>query len=126
MRESTGFIICLILITDLCDTVSQLLLKRSINAFDTHIDSVRKVLRLIINLAGVPRVWIALVFSVLSLVMWLVVLSKADLNFAYSVDSMRYILITLASVAILKEKANTLRWIGVIAVVAGIALVAAG
>ncbi len=126
MKENIIFIILLILITDICDTVSQLLLKYSINSLDLHVNSIKKVLHLVAQLLKTPRVLIGFVFSVISLIMWLFVLTKADLNFAFSIDSMRYILIALASVLFLKEKIKFTRWMGIFAVICGIALVAIG
>jgi uncharacterized membrane protein len=57
---------------------------------------------------------------------WLFVLSKTELNLAFSLDSMRYIMITVASVIYLKEKAGLFRWLGIMCVVLGISLVAMG
>ncbi|MGD0336826.1 MAG: EamA family transporter [Candidatus Omnitrophota bacterium] len=126
MKQNLILIISLIFVTDICDTVSQLLLKSSINSLDLHINTIKKVIRLMVQLIKTPRVLIGFFFSALSLSIWLVVLTKADLNFAFSIDSMRYILIALASVLILKEKINTARWLGIFAVVCGIILVAIG
>ncbi len=126
MKQNLIFIIFLIFATDICDTVSQLFLKSSINSLDLHINTVKKVIHLVIQLIKTPKVWISVIFSTLSLFMWLFVLTKSDLNFAFSIDSMRYILIALASVSILKEKINTARWLGIFAVVCGIMLVAIG
>jgi drug/metabolite transporter (DMT)-like permease len=126
MKQNLIFIIFLIFVTDICDTVSQLLLKSSINSLDLHINSIKKVIRLMVQLIKTPRVLIGSFFSALSLFIWLFVLTKSDLNFAFSIDSIRYILIALASVLILKEKINTERWLGIFAVVCGIILVAVG
>ena len=126
MKQTLFFIIFLIFLTDICDTVSQLLLKSAINSLDLHINTVRKVIRLMIRLVLNPRVLVGLVFSALSLFIWLFVLTKSDLNFAFSMDSMRYILIALASVFVLKEKISIVRWLGIFAVVCGIAIVAIG
>ena len=126
MKQNLISVIFLIFLTDICDTISQLLLKSSINALDLHIDTVRKVVRLVTRLIKTPRVLIGFIFSVVSLLIWIFVLTKSDLNFAFSIDSMRYILIALASVLILKEKINTARWLGIFAVVCGIVMVAIG
>ena len=126
MQQNIFFIIFLILLTDICDTVSQLLLKSSINSLDLHINTVGKVIRLVVRLIKTPRVLIGFVFSAMSLLIWLFVLTKSDLNFAFSIDSMRYVLIAAASVVILKEKINIVRWLGIFAVVCGIMLVAIG
>ncbi len=126
MSFSLIAVIFLVGLTDICDTVSQIFLKVSINSFDLHLDTVKKVIRFVGQLIQHPRVWISFVFSSLSLGIWIFVLSKADLNFAYSLDSMRYVFITVASVFFLKEKVGVGRWLGIICVVLGIALVAAG
>jgi uncharacterized membrane protein len=70
-----------------------------------------------------PKAWLALIFSTMSLCIWLVVLSKADLNFAFSVDSMHYIFIAIACGLILKEKVGLMRWAGTLLIVVGIAFV---
>jgi len=126
MKQNIIFIIFLIFITDICDTVSQLLLKYSINSLDSQVNSIKKVINLVVHLLKTPRVLVGFVFSTISLLMWLFVLTKADLNFAFSIDSMRYILIALASVIFLKEKIRFTRWLGIFAVICGIALVAIG
>jgi uncharacterized membrane protein len=119
-------ILTLIIITDLFDTVSQLVLKSSINLINFKIDSLKKVVHFLLRLALVPRVWIGLFFSSLSLLIWLFVLSKADLNLAYSMDSLRYVFITLASVVVLKEHVGKMRWMGIVAIVIGIMMVSHG
>lgn len=123
MKLSLFLVVFLILITSICDTISQLLLKFSINKLKPDIHGIRKIILFVFRLITIPRLWLAGFFSVLSLFFWLFVLSKADLNFAFSVDSMHYILIALASSFILKEKVGTMRWIGTISIVGGIILV---
>jgi uncharacterized membrane protein len=126
MKQQIFFIIGLILLTDIFDTVSQLFLKSSINSLDLHVNTVKKALQFTWRLIMIPRVWVGFIFSAISLGFWLFVLSKSDLNFAFSLDSMRYILITLASGLFLKEKISLPRWLGIICVVFGIMLVAVG
>jgi uncharacterized membrane protein len=124
MRSGLLLIFGLIVLTSICDTICQLFLKTSINSLGEF--SSRRlinVLRFILKLILMPKAWIALLFSTLSLCIWLIVLSKADLNFAFSVDSMHYIFIALASGLILKEKVGVLRWTGTSLIVAGITFV---
>ena len=126
MKQSLILAIPLIFITDICDTISQLFLKSAINSSELHVNSIKRAIRLVIDLIKIPRVWIGFIFSVVSLTIWLYVLAKYDLNFAFSIDSMRYVLIALASVLILKEKIGALRWLGIFTVICGIMLVAIG
>lgn len=117
------FIIFLIVLTSICDTLSQLFLKFSINSLDLHINSIRKIIGLLWRLIRIPRVWGSFLFSTLSLFIWLFVLSKADLNLAFSLDSMHYIFIALGSMLLLKEKIGTARWMGIASIMVGIILV---
>ncbi len=114
----------LIFFTSFCDTANQLLLKSSINSLNiSNANSVGRILRFVFKLVLTPKVWASSLFAVLSLCIWLVVLSKADLNFAFSVDSMHYILIAAASGLILREKVGLIRWFGTVLIVFGIFLV---
>lgn len=126
MKTHILFIIGMIALTDLFDTVSQLILKSSINSIDWNINSVKKALSLILQLIKVPRVWLGFFLSLTSLCVWLFVLLKTDLNLAFSLDSMRYVMISLASLLFLKERVGLVRWMGIACVVFGIVLVASG
>jgi drug/metabolite transporter (DMT)-like permease len=117
------FIVFLIVLTSTCDTISQLFLKSAINSLGLNINSIRKIFGFIVKLILVPWIWIGLIFSCLSLFIWLFVLSKAPLNLAFSVDSMHYIFIAFASSLILKEKVGFKRWVGTILIMVGIILV---
>jgi len=123
MKSSLILIIFLIVLTSICDTINQLFLKTSINSLNMRVNAIKKIFGFIIKLILIPRVWIGFIFSCLSLFIWLFVLSRADLNFAYSVDSMHYIFIAFASRLILKEKVGLARWMGTILIMTGITLV---
>ena len=124
MKQGLAFILFLIVLTSICDTINQLFLKSAINSLNVSISAnIVKILKFIAVLIATPRVWVGFLFSVLSLCIWLFVLSKADLNFAFSVDSMHYIFIAVASRFILKEKVGLKRWIGTGFIILGIVLV---
>lgn len=126
MNTPLYFIFGLIILTDLIDTAGQLILKSTINSLDVHINSFAKVLCFISRLVLIPRLWIGLLFSATSLFIWLFVLTRAELNLAYSLDSMRYIFIAFASMMILKEPVGKKRWLGILSIVFGIILVTCG
>lgn len=124
MNNGLFVVLSLIVATSVCDTINQLFLKSTIDSFEAlETNSVGKILKFILRLIMTPRVWIGCLFAILSLCIWLVVLSKADLNFAFSLDSMHYIFIALASQYILKEKVGPRRWLGTLFIVIGIFLV---
>lgn len=124
MKTSLFLIIGLIVLTSICDTISQICLKTTINSLGEFSSRhFKNVVRFILRLILKPKAWLALVFSTLSLIIWLLVLSKADLNFAFSVDSMHYIFIAIGSSLLLKEKVGGIRWLGTFSIVVGIILV---
>ena len=121
MKQGLLLVLSLIALTSLCDTINQLFLKSAIDSLNfTPTFNIVKVFKFIFQLIIRPRLWIGFGFSVVSLCVWLVVLSKTDLNFAFSADSMHYIFIALASRFVLKEKMGTWRWLGTGLIVVGI------
>lgn len=124
MRAELLVVLSLIALTSLCDTINQLFLKSAIDSLSfSPTFNIIKILQFIFRLLIKPRLWLGFIFSVISLCIWLLVLSKADLNFAFSADSMHYIFIALASWLILKEKFSSLRWLGTGLIIVGIVLV---
>ena len=124
MKQGLLAVLSLIAFTSLCDTINQLFLKSTINSLNfTPTLNIVKIFKFIAQLIIKPRLWVGFVFSLISLSVWLVVLSKADLNFAFSADSMHYIFIALASRFVLKEKMSTRRWLGTGLIVVGIVFV---
>jgi drug/metabolite transporter (DMT)-like permease len=65
-----------------------------------------------------------LVLFALSAVIWLMVLSRASLSFAYPFVSLSYLVIVLADRFVLGESVPPLRWAGVALIMTGIVLVA--
>jgi drug/metabolite transporter (DMT)-like permease len=55
---------------------------------------------------------------------WLIALSRAPLSYAYPFASLSYVLITLVSFFILREKMNLLRLAGVFVICSGVLVVA--
>jgi multidrug transporter EmrE-like cation transporter len=67
-----------------------------------------------------PLVIIGLILYVISAAIWVMVLSKVDLSFAYPMLSLGYVLILIFSAVYLGETISVLRMIGVLFVIAGI------
>jgi drug/metabolite transporter (DMT)-like permease len=124
MKQGLLLVLSLIALTSLCDTINQLFLKSAIDSLNVKPTfNIIKIFKFIFQLIIKPRLWVGFVFSLCSLCVWLVVLSKADLNFAFSADSMHYVFIALASRFVLKEKMGLGRWLGTGLIVLGIVFV---
>ncbi len=123
MHENYLLIISLIISASVCDTVNQLCLKTSINTINMDVSNFKKALILIWKIARMPLAWVALIFSSLSLFLWLYVLTKSQLSFAYALDSIHFVFIAFASSLILKEKVGLKRWVGTLLIILGIVLV---
>ncbi|MBM3243298.1 MAG: hypothetical protein FJZ12_00440 [Candidatus Omnitrophica bacterium] len=123
MREGVLFTLFLIALTSACDTINQIFLKSAVNSLDAPPGNIVKILKFIFRLIRIPRVWLSFLFSLISLCIWLFVLSRADLSFAFSADSMHYIFIAVASRFILKEKVGLRRWVGIIFIIIGITII---
>lgn len=70
-----------------------------------------------------PRLWTGLVLFAVSALFWLVVLSRVPLSVAYPSVGMSYVFVVLFSRLWLHEHVPPLRWLGVVIIVTGIALV---
>lgn len=70
-----------------------------------------------------PFVWGGLALFGLSALVWLVVLSRASLSFAYPFAALTYVLILLFDMFVLDEQVPALRWGGVAFIAVGIFLV---
>jgi drug/metabolite transporter (DMT)-like permease len=68
-------------------------------------------------------VWGGLLLFGISALVWLVVLSRASLSFAYPFASLTYVLILLFDQFVLDEQVPALRWAGVAFIAVGIFLV---
>lgn len=78
------------------------------------------------NIAGIifsPLILAGLGLYIIATVVWFVVLSKADLSYAYPLQSLAYVIGVLAAWLIFKEVIPPTRWIGVAVIIAGVALV---
>lgn len=116
-------LIALILVSVTLAAVAQLTLKHGMNQVtaDTGVltfsgGSIRSVVT-------TPAVWGGLVLFGLSAVVWLGVLSRTSLSFAYPFASLTYVLILLFDRFVLDEAVPPLRWAGVAAIAIGIFLI---
>jgi drug/metabolite transporter (DMT)-like permease len=76
-----------------------------------------------LRVAREPYVWLGLLLFGISAAVWIVVLSRVSLSFAYPFAALTYVIILVFDRLILKVNVPGLRWAGVFLIVSGIILV---
>ena len=79
-----------------------------------------KTLSSVLGLLGNPVIIMGFVCYGIASVLWIIVLSRLDLSFAYPVYALMFALIPLAAFLVFKEQIPVGRWIGILLIVMGI------
>ncbi len=120
---TTPMLIALILVSVTLAAVAQLVLKVGMNHVTDQIGEVRFSGESVRTVVSTPTVWLGLALFGASAVVWLGVLSRASLSFAYPFAALTYVLILLFDLVVLHEEVPPLRWAGVALIGLGIFLV---
>jgi multidrug transporter EmrE-like cation transporter len=78
---------------------------------------------LALRAATSPWVLLGLVVFGVSAIAWLAALSKVPLSVAYPFNALGYLVILIASILVLHERANVMTWVGSLLVVSGLLIV---
>ena len=70
-----------------------------------------------------PKVMTGLFLYGLSAVVWLIILTRVDLSFAYPMIGISYIFMLLISKFLLNEQVSPLRWIGAVVISIGVVII---
>jgi drug/metabolite transporter (DMT)-like permease len=70
-----------------------------------------------------PMVLVGLVFSIVSILSWLVALNRLSLSLAYPFMSLTFPLVLVASNIFLGESISPLRWLGIFIIMVGLCFV---
>lgn len=105
-------------------TGGQLLLRAGMESVG-YVGSERlsRPLQLVLEVARTPKVVFGLGLFVMSATIWLIVLSRAPLSFAYPFAGLTYVLVTVFAKYALHEHVPSLRWAGIFLIITGIVLV---
>lgn len=102
-------------------SVAQLTLKAGSNMI-ALIDKSQGLFPVIFKMILNPFLIIGTFFYVLSLVLWIYILTKAKLSFAYPVMSLSYITVMIFSFYFFKEHVNLYQWLGALLIIGGVTL----
>jgi multidrug transporter EmrE-like cation transporter len=116
---SQFFLLFLVIILNVCGHV---FLKAGMNKIGAISPAV--LLNDFTKIFSTPFIFIGLVSYVASVAMYMVVLSKTHLSYAYPVlNSTAFVLIVLISWQIFREPFSTLKWLGIILIFMGVLLI---
>jgi drug/metabolite transporter (DMT)-like permease len=118
-------LIAMILLSVALAAVAQLALKQGMNQVNAGLSPAKFSLSgpSLKALVAEPFVWGGLVLFGISALVWLVVLSRASLSFAYPFAALTYVTILLFDHFVLDEQVPALRWGGVAFIAIGIFLI---
>jgi drug/metabolite transporter (DMT)-like permease len=121
--EGRAMLVPLILASVALAAAAQLTLKYGVNQIRDRSGVLRLGGESLRQVAGTPAIWVGLLLFGVSAVVWLLVLSRASLSFAYPFAALSYLVILVFDRLVFHEQITSLRWAGVTLIMAGIVLV---
>jgi multidrug transporter EmrE-like cation transporter len=125
-KRRKSVLILFIILSVLLAASAQLTLKYGVDRVTKHGHSglvLSEPVASAMRVAKEPFIWAGLVLFAVSAAVWIVVLSRVSLSFAYPFAAITYIVIVLFDRVILKAPVPGLRWVGVFFIATGIILV---
>jgi len=123
MDESTKKILVLIFLSVMLSVGGQLLMKNGMKIVGqislAQIIMPPTLFQVILN----PYIIAGVGLYVFASVVWLVVLSRAELSYAYPMIGMSYIITSVLAWIIFKENMTALRFLGIISIISGVYLI---
>lgn len=107
----TPFTLLLVLLTEICSVIGQLLFKYAVDPQHTRAVAIR------VMAAGV-------FLKAIDFFLWTGLLDRFDLSYLFPFESLNRVLLLIGASVFLKEKASLTLWGGVLLITAGVALVA--
>lgn len=114
----------LILFAILLNTVAQLALKAGMGRIGYFSYSWNNLTAISLQVASNPYILAGLVCYVLSVVVWLLVLSRVEVSVAYPMISLGYIATAIAAYFLFDEHLTLIRLTGIMVILAGVYMVA--
>ncbi len=108
----------------LLNAIAQLLLKAGSQRLSDSVFSLSNIFPLGLQLAGNPFIILGVLCYVISLLVWIGVLSRVDVSVAYPMVSLGYILNAIGAYYIFGESLSLVRIVGLFVILIGVYLVA--
>jgi multidrug transporter EmrE-like cation transporter len=119
-------LILFILLSVFLAATAQLTLKHGVDRVTKHGHSgivLSEPATSVLRVAREPYIWLGLILFGISAAVWIVVLSRTTLSFAYPFAALTYVIILVFDRLFLKVDVPVLRWAGVFLIISGIVLV---
>ncbi|MGB9712053.1 MAG: EamA family transporter [Dissulfurimicrobium sp.] len=113
----------IILLGVFLNAFAQIALKQGMRTIGEFTFSMENLIPIGVKVASSPYVLLGLSCYVISLVVWLLVLSRVDVSFAYPFLSVGYIVAALSGMAFFGEAVGPMRWAGIITICLGVYLI---
>ncbi len=113
----------LILTGVLLNAAAQLLLKQGMRVIGHFDFKAANIVDISFKTATSPFILGGLLCYVISVVVWLLVLSRVEVSFAYPLLSVGYIVTALAGFFFFQENVNLTRWLGIFVICGGVWLI---
>ena len=116
----TAIIFSLILFSVGLNAGAQLLLKNGMNTIGSFNFNTQNLLPIAFKVASNPCIISGLFIYVMSVMVWLMVLSRTDVSLAYPMTSLGYIVTAIAGLILFQEPLSPTRIIGILIIMTGV------
>jgi len=113
----------LILLGVLLNAAAQLALKQGMRTIGSFAFSLESVIPIGARVALNPFIIVACICYVVSIIVWIMVLSRVEVSYAYPLLSIGYIVVALAGQALFGEVVGSVRWAGILIICLGVYLI---
>tara|TARA_B100001750_G_C15168995_1_gene428246 strand:- start:39 stop:398 length:360 start_codon:yes stop_codon:yes gene_type:complete len=110
----------LILLSVILNTTAQVMLKKGLNTIGFIGFKKEILLKSLLKIVSSPFIMGGIAFFVVSLALWLVILSRTDLSVAYPMTSLSYVLTALLGYVFLGETLSLSRMGGIVIIMIGV------
>jgi multidrug transporter EmrE-like cation transporter len=116
----------LILTSVSLNAAAQVLMRQGMLQVDEVSFNIRGFLKVLPAMLSNVYLWFAFCCYGLSILLWMAVLSRVEVSFAYAFSSLGFVLTTVMGAALLKEQVSLIRVAGIFIICVGVIVVAKG
>jgi len=115
----------LVLAAPVIGTIGQVLLKLGMRQIGniTLLELKNNTLPLFLSIFKNPYILIAIPLYTGGFILWLIILSKFNLSFAYPFLALSFVMVPLVSSLILGEYISLFRWVGILVIFSGVVII---